>query len=295
MPVGGYLLTPRDTAVVLDIYKYRYLSVSQIKTLHFPSKQTAYRRLRVLRELGFLKDFTVPGVEEGIYHLDQRGAELVAGELQVEVSDLKWNRTQRSPKDYYFLRHFLKLNEFRIYLTLACRDNEGGICLLGFIPEYYGEKTVQKGVVKYIKDFVCDLHNQSERISHTPDAVFALEKEGKPALFFVEIDRGTETISDEEKGFLKCVRFYLNYLIEGKYRRYRSEFQCGEFKGFRTLIVTNSQARLDNMREVVGRFDFPQQAKRFLWATTDDRLSPQTLFDPIWHSLDHTDGNRYRI
>lgn len=47
-------LTERDTEVMLDIYKYRYLSVSQIKRLHFPSLQTAYRRLRSLTAGGLI-------------------------------------------------------------------------------------------------------------------------------------------------------------------------------------------------------------------------------------------------
>jgi hypothetical protein len=40
-------LTSRDISVLLDVCKYRYLSVSQIERLHFPSKRTAYRRLPV--------------------------------------------------------------------------------------------------------------------------------------------------------------------------------------------------------------------------------------------------------
>jgi len=65
---------------------------------------------------------------------------------------------------------------------------------------------------------VCDIANKALQYSHTPDAVFALEKEGNAALFFAEIDRGTEIVSDPEKGFLKRVKFYLNYWVDGKYQ-----------------------------------------------------------------------------
>jgi hypothetical protein len=291
-----YNLTLRDIEIVIDVYKHRYLSVSQIQTLHFPSRRTAYRRLSALTQLGFLQSFTVPGIGERLYALTPKGAEGVASELGVEPTDLRWNRTTRSPKDYYFLRHFLGTNDFRIALTLACRDNEQGIRLLGLIPEYYGERTREGSVGKYIKDFVCDVSDPRQKISHTPDAVFALERGGKPALFFLEIDRGTEVLSDIEKGFLKCVRFYLNYLIDGKYRRYETDFRCGEFKGFRTLLVTTSQARMDNMREVVGTFDFqPKQAKRFLWVSLQQHVTQEHLFQPIWRSLDSTDETLYQI
>jgi len=291
---GKYLLTKRDTQVLLDIYKHRYLSVSQVKTLHFPSLQTAYRRLRALKTLGYVKSFTVPNISESIYCLDKDGAEVVAGELDIGVEDLKWKRGTKSPKDYYFLRHFLKINDFRISLILGCKNSE--ISLLGFIPEYYGERTVKGGAVKYIKDFVCDIKNQSQRISHTPDAVFSLERERKPALFFLEVDRGTETVTDPEKGFLKCAKFYLNYWVDGKYQRYGEDFGCEPFKAFRAIIVTTSDVRMQNMREAVSRLSFPSNhPKRFIWLTTEDKVEHETVFNPIWKSADIEDKTIYSI
>jgi hypothetical protein len=145
-------LTSRDIAVILDVYKYRYLSVSQVEALHFPSKRTAWRRLQALTTLGYLKAFTVPHIPERIYYLDKAGAEIVASEMQVTVADLQWYRYLKAPKDYYFLRHFLAINDFRILITSACQDSP--IQLLGFIPEYFGEKTRQGNVKKYIRDKV---------------------------------------------------------------------------------------------------------------------------------------------
>jgi hypothetical protein len=206
-------LTSRDIEVIVAVYKHRYLSVSQVEALRFPSKRTAYRRLQALTALGYLKSFTVPNIPERIYYLDKPGAEITAGELRITLDDLKWHRYTKVPKDYYFLRHFLAINDFRILLTLACQESP--ITLLGFIPEYFGEKTPQGNVKKYIRDRVCDISNQTRQYSHTPDAVFSLEKDGNPALFFLEVDRGTEIISDTEKGLLKSIVFYLNYWVDG--------------------------------------------------------------------------------
>ena len=287
-------LTGRDVSIILDVYKHRYLSVSQVERLHFPSKRTAYRRLQALNTLKYLKAFTVPHIPERIYYLDKAGAEVVAGEMQVTVSDLQWYRYSKAPKDYYFLRHFLAINDFRILLTLACQDSP--MTLLGFIPEYFGEKTRQGNVRKYIRDKVCDIADPAREYSHTPDAVFALEKEGNAALFFVEIDRGIEIVSDPEKGFLKSIVFYLNYWIDGKYQRYQSDFGGKPFKTFRALIITSSKERLQHMRDAVTRLPFtPAHAKRFLWATTDEQATKQTLFEPLWCSLDASDQTLYRI
>jgi len=187
-----YQLTSRDIRIILDVYKYRYLTVSQVWTLHFRSQRTAHRRLQALGILGYLKGFLVPHIPERIFYLDKPGAEVVALELQTTIEALHWNRYTKAPKDYYFIRHFLAINDFRILLTLACRENS--MTLVGFIPEYYGEKTREGNVVKYLRDRVCDMTNHTRQLSHTPDAVFALEKAGNAALFFVEIDRGGEIL-----------------------------------------------------------------------------------------------------
>lgn len=286
-------LTERDVALLVDLYKMRYLSIAQIQRLHFPSEQTTYRRLRLLRSTGHVQMFSAPNIESSIVHLDKAGAEVVAGHLQVDLSELRWKETSRTPKDYYFLSHFLAINDFRIALQQACTNSP--VNLLGFIPESYGERTSKGGVTKYIRDVVCDISNKRESIGHTPDAVFALEKDGKPALFFLEIDRGTESVSDAEKGVLKCVRFYLNYLADGKYQRYARDFGCGEFKGFRALVVTTSDQRLRNCREAAKSLDFPVQGKRFVWISTFAHIEKSGPLGPVWNSLDSGDEKVYGI
>lgn len=314
------ILTERDVELLLDLYKYRYLSVGQVRRLHFPSTQTAYRRLRALLSLGYVKSFVAPHVTERIFHLDTLGAKTVADRLGVDTSELKWMNGSRPPKDYYFLRHFLKSTDFRIALTEACREqSDNNLRLLGFIPEYYGERdavTDGRSVTKYVKDFVCDINRPSEKFSHAPDAVFALGKNNTPALFFLEIDRGTETISNSEKGVLKCIRFYLNYLVSGGYRRYETDFgSTTPFKGFRALIVTTSQVRVENIRRAAGVLPFDAKAKRFVWLTDEAQVYGQAsdavdgsdtgstsrgsnstnIFQPVWRSADADDEHQYRI
>jgi Replication-relaxation len=285
------LITDRDVAVLVSVYKYRYLSVSQIEALHFPSLQTMHRRLRALTAGKYLKSFTVPGIAERVFYLDRNGAEVVAGEMLVDLDALKWHRAMQAPKDYRFLRHFLAINDFRITLTLACQNT--AITLLDFIPEYIGEKTRGGYVKKYLCDTVCDVKSSTQQLSHTPDGAFALEKEDKAALFFVEIDRGDEVVSDLNKGVLKSMVFYLNYWLAGKHNRYEQDFER-EFKTFRALLITNSPKRLQNIREAVTKYPFPKpQAKRFLWGATD--VTKDNLFHSIWQSMDATDQTHYKI
>jgi len=289
----AFRITARDGEILLSVYKHRFLTVSQIQRLHFPSMQTAYRRVRLLRSQGLLEDFSIPNVEEAILTVGRKGLHEVASLLGVGYEELRWADTKSRPRDYYFMRHFLAINDFRIRLFLDC---EGlGLKLLGFIPDYFGERTERGGTAKYIKDVVCDIAGSRQEVSHTPDGVFSLERDGKAALFFLEIDRGTEEVSDPDKGVLKAVRFYMNYLIDGKYQRYAKDFGTSEFKGFRVLFVTTSDRRISNVRQAVSALPVPDKAKRFFWLSTFDRIDTKGPFEPVWLSADIGDQGSYSL
>ena len=293
--MSDYRLTQRDVDVMLDLYKHRYLKTSQIQSLHFPSLQTANRRLRSLHAQKLVGYVLIPNISERIYHISNQGARFVAEQLGVAVSELLWSKNTHQPKDYYFMRHFLAANQFRIDLTQACA--KGTIDLLGFIAEHYGTKHPSGRVTKYIKDFVFDTsHTIREKISHTPDGVLALSKNNKPALFFLEIDRGTESLSNSEKGFLKMVRYYVQYAKAQKFKGYSQDFNCSEFKAFRLLIVTTTEKRLENMRKAGSEIRNVSHAfTKFVWLTTFDNVSSNTIFTKIWKPLDIHDRSMYSI
>lgn len=294
MPNRRFKFTERDSELLVDLYEHRFLTIGQIQRLHFPSMQTAYRRLRLLKATGYVTVFTVANIPESIYTNATQGLQAVAEALGVERELLKWSGVRAKPRDYYFMRHFLAINDFRITLRQACAAS--GVRLLGFIPDYYGEKTNTGAITKYIRDVISDVStDRRNEISHTPDGVFALERGGKAALFFLEIDRGTEVVGDPERGVMKSLRFYAGYLLDGVYQRYAKDFGVLEFKGFRSLYVTTSEARLTNVRHAAGRLPVQDKAKRFSWLTTIDRVAASTLFGPIWRSLDPTDERKYQI
>lgn len=167
-------MTPRDIDILLLLYRCRYLTGSQICAYCFPSQHIMWRRMSLLLERDLVKSFTVLNINERIFHLDKKGAEAIAAHLEVEIDELNW-RQNRQPKDYYFIKHFLAINDLQILITKACQKSP--ITLLRFIPEYIGTQTRDGHVKKLIRDRVVGL-------SHTPDAVFSLQKDGKPALFF---------------------------------------------------------------------------------------------------------------
>ena len=240
--------------------------------------------------------FRVPATPDRIACLARRGAEAVAEHLAVPIAETGWDARREHPKDYLFLRHFLGASDFRITLTVAC-NNHTEIRLAGFIPEHIVEAAAGGTIKKHIRDVTTDVSNPRAKIAHTPDGVFALERSGIGALFFLEVDRGTEVLSNPDRGLLKTVRYYLSSLVAGNYQRYQSEFGLARpFRGFRALFIVSSPDRLQNIREICGTIAFsPEHAKRFVWLTTEDGLTDSALLSREWRSIDPTDSRRYSI
>ena len=149
---------------------------------------------------------------------------------------------------------------------------------------------------KYVRAEVPALGAESG-LGHTPDAVFALARGEQSALFFLELDRGTEVIGSADHGVGKIVRFYLRYLLSDRFQRYQSDFgACAPFRGFRALIVTTTAQRVENIRERCGVLPFtPSAAKRFIWLAAADLLTDGDPLTYQWRSLDPTDGTLYRL
>ncbi len=288
-------ITDRDIAVVVSVYKYRYLTGEQIQTLYFPSETIRNRRLQRLIRHGYIKPFEILNIPVRLFRLTKKGADLVAYTLEVPLEDLLWKPNTKDPKDYYFMRHFVATNDFRITLTRACESRDD-LDLRGFIPEHYGAKHLSGKVTKYIKDLAFDIYDPREQISHTPDAVFCLGKDDRSALFFLEIDRGTEALSNRDKGVLKMIRFYLGYAKDRTFAGYAEDFKTDPFKTFRVLIVTTSRKRLQNMRSASSALPPDTHQKlRFFWGTTFNNINPSSIFSPIWQSMNSQDEKIYTL
>lgn len=283
--------TERDRDLLVDLYSHRFLTIDQLQKLHFPSLQTTYRRTKVLKDVGLITCFDVPGITGSVFAIARSGLQLVAESNPSAKLDIKQSRLLAKPRDHYFMRHLLAINDFRIQLRIE--SEQAGVSLLGFIPDYFGTLSKSGKISKYAKDSVCDIQNGNAMLSHAPDGVFALSFQTIPALFFLEIDRGTEPVSDPQRGVLKAMRFYMSYLLEGKYRRYCADFGVDGFRGFRLLFVTTTDSRIEAIRRAVIGQHMPDKAARFLWLSTFDQIGLNGIFGTKWVSADMQDESMY--
>jgi hypothetical protein len=117
-------LTDRDKQIIQAVCEYRVLRQDQVQALFFGHKAAAQRRLVKLYDYGYLERYFLPtrgGLMSSpiLYGLDKRGAELLRVEFGFE--DLRWYPSRKAMKDD-FLEHSMAIAEFRIAVTLACRN-----------------------------------------------------------------------------------------------------------------------------------------------------------------------------
>jgi hypothetical protein len=186
-------LTERDRLVALDCYEHRVLTTEQLRRLHFAATRRARRRLAILYELRVLDRFRPPklrGEGSSPYHwiLDEAGAHIVAAELGLERSELRWRHQAaialaRSSK----LTHQLEVNEF--FSRLTEEAGEGG----GHLADWWGERRCLAALGG----------------AAAPDGYGYLEQPGQPPLhFLLELDRATEDhrrLQEKAKRYAKAL------------------------------------------------------------------------------------------
>jgi len=291
----GPIVTERDHSILRSLAEYRLLTTGQLERLHFQSAQTALRRMRRLEEAGLVVRRRSDAVSMHIVSLSPLGmSKLTAGTMPGTDGVVARRRPVALPGTY-FLRHQLEVNDFRIALTLSARQRTD-VELLGVIADTdRAAASVATQPRALLAETVTFGSEPAERITHTPDVAFAMRRAERQALFLVEIDRGSEVVGDPKRGVGLFVRFYLRALVSGAFDGLRARLGLPDgLRGFRVLVVTNSAARVQAIRERWGAMPMEHEmAKRFIWLTTRQALDVSSLLEHGWVSLDPRDESRY--
>lgn len=266
----GIRLQTRDVEVVKAVYEYRFLLRDQIVQLLFPSVRTANRRLKLLFQHGylqrlFLSDGTPLGEQraQAIYALDEKGANLLAAEYGIDRGEIDWY-SHRNQVGEHFIQHHLRINDFRIAITLAAEER--GDQVLGWIPERKLREDPER-----VRDPKTD-----KKHPVIPDAYFVYElgETGLRAHFFLEIDMATMS----NPRFAEKVERYLLYR-QGRYFEERYEG-----RSFRVLVVTTSQRRLRNLKQTTEQAG----GKSTFWFATFEGLDSGKILGDIWKMASQT-------
>jgi hypothetical protein len=209
----------------------------------FGSTTRVNARLLALTRTGLLRRFfvgTVAGGAKALYTLSEKGAKLVG----VPESGLR-RRSDEAVVADFFVHHQLAINE--VYCALKYdRRTPHGITFgrwLGFSKR----PTVKLGLI--------------------PDGYVELQSPSGIVSAFLEVDLGHERL----RVWKDKARNYLDLAVTGKFAE---EFQQPRF---RVLVVTDSERRLEAIREVALK-----ATTKIFWFATFESIRRDGIFAPIW-------------
>ncbi len=254
-----------DLDLLGAIADLRVVTVHQLTLLSGRKEDTVRRQVGVLEKRQLVQAGTMAAGEgrgrpEKILSLTSLGLKFLC-DAGLDMSEkAKKLVVMLNPK---LVRHQLLINTFRAHLAVMTRT----------WPEFR-----RKFVLPGNSDVAG--RDDNERASLVPDAIFGLSHTGlgRTLLFFLEADRGTETLASHGGSDIR--QKILNYqgrFRSGEYKRYEQVLQA-ELKGFRVLFVTDQQPRLAALCRVV-RGTPPSD---FIWLTDEASLVAGGVGAPIW-------------
>lgn len=281
-----FRLQQRDIEIVRIVNRYRYVQARHLKRLVFKdnsSIQSTRRRLNKLFHAGYLGRIEQAtkrseGQAEIVYHLEKAGAELINQYLPEEP--IYWYPRSAKKAQHLFLEHALALAEFRSFLELALYDHPIS-SIKRFVADFEMKSHTDDVTGSYRYKLYAQVIDPVQRNVYVvyPDALVILQGRGKYSehqrLFFVEIDRGSES----HEIIRKKIIGYALYRQQGLFQKY------GPFKDFRVLMQTSSESRAHNMRQRLAHLE----GEELVWITHKNLVNEQTLVsEPIWLTYDGT-------
>jgi len=278
----SFKLNKSDCKTLECIAEYRMLTVTQIAAIFHKSKQVVRRRLNNLERAGFIE---IAGHEIG----RGRGRpESYQGLTKCGVDVLR-NRGLLNKKkpykkvcadDLFALNHQLLLNWFRIHLNevekVVSRVNVKFFAHNSpTLPEDQNGRTL-------ITNYSPVPGSSIQGVQFIPDAAFSISDsdKDKTCLYFLEVDRGTETRASTRRDMTDVRQKLINYqwYFQSKaYKRYEQVFKC-QLRGFRLLFLTSTAGRLSALCELTQRL----RPSNFVYLTEISRLFPEGVSTEIW-------------
>ena len=262
-------LTTREIGILEALHRYRYLWADMIhdKWFYGRTMEAAYKILRKLERAKLIERIPIPrlkGLHVGyMIYLTRWGAETLAWELKVPFEDLNYKPISKGLRSINAILHRKHAVSFVVAL-----DNElATLPQLNISHEAWDWHWVERNGKKEVATALYSA-NHSQRL--IPDMTVVLKNQaGKEALYFVEIDCSTETITGRKATDPAS--------LLGKYLAYETLLASGEWKkqipttaqAGRILTVTTSETHIQNIREkVTPHLKYPN----LYWFTTHDQV-----------------------
>jgi hypothetical protein len=272
----------QDRDLLTSIAEYRVLTLSQMAALHRRNLQALRRRLRQFKTEGLIR--ITPGAfggqrgrPEQVISLSPKGVEALVSTGNLPSTIPCHNVTA---EELRHIDHQLLMNDFRIQLV----QTTGIIPSLGLT--FYSSTSPQvvdaTTGTSLIREAFTVFSPSARQIEFIPDAVFCLNHSelNKTLLFFLEVDRGTESLVGRQgsgNDIRQKIFHYQHFFYSGTYKRYENILKTS-LLGFRLLFLAAESGRFKNLCRLV--LDMPPSD--FIWLTDHDRLIAQGVWADIW-------------
>ncbi len=275
-------LTQRDMGILEAIHRYRVLHRGQISEMFFAGVNdeggSARRRLGLLYQHGYLERiprFVSPPMNNPgpAYRLAGRGAVTLAAQANVPAAQVNyWGQSEDADSHvtqvgHSYLEHALLLADIRQRFEMLA---QAAGCRIDTWLDYLELQKSWKTERVWIQ---LSPGSPRENLAIAPDGYFVLGT--SRGHFFLEADRGTETI---ERQWKRKILSYKEYLASG---RFHQRYHVAPGVGYRVLTLVPSEQRARNLQQAAARFGSSETATAFLFATID-QFKAGALFDPIW-------------
>lgn len=241
--IGRIVLEERDRRLLSELAVMRIIDREMAMVVgRFGVGRRANFRLRQLTQAGLLRRFFIGSIAHGrkaVYTLSPKGRDLVSATLggihrpagRLVVGDM-------------FIEHQTGINQ--IYLAVKYRPTPDGVRLRRWV-------TFRQPI--------------SEGIKLTPDAYFELEAGANLRAIFLEVDLGTEALSQWQKK----TSTYLQLALSGEFSKLFRQQQ------FRVLVVANSDRRMANIRATIAK-----STDKIFWFATSNSIYRDGLWSSVW-------------
>jgi Replication-relaxation len=284
------VLTAGDIEVCRWLWMLRVLTIDQIRRLRYHHEATGRlsspdnvrKRLKRLWDEGYLAGDVLQQTNERIYFLGERGLEALRAAYGLDQRRLY---RPRSPETMQQLAHPLLVSECAVRFVESVRGSDVELPELAplWIPFYHTHAVADVRRKKHIERYVTQedlaVPGRPEPFRIRPDLVFALARGSAWRLFFLEADRGSESVQEiaqKQKGY-----HYFQAAPDPQNPPQRLWQRYGPARDFRVLFVTTTERRVEALRRQLE--DLPG-FELMNFAAIPEVQSRNVVSEPIWHT-----------
>jgi len=289
-------LQPDDLEILWHVYCNRVIDSKSIQIL-FPNRspQVISRRLNLLRKGAepYLRRlpqaqnrlFARSGSDPFAYALAHRGAEALRALRGVDIPPQRWTQKNRELRPS-MIDHSLATSRFLAQMRTALAVEGSGRQLyyqeeLDWLPKRHSPSA---GLKNTIRTQIVDWYGYSGEEGTAPDAIFAIGRTNADgqrqfAYFFLEVDRGTETIVPGEKrlrsqSFWRSSSVLRKYVVYASIHKNRAHESCLGIPSFRVLTSVPNLERMHTIQVTCRQYLPNVKPGQFLFCGGHQSLWP---------------------